>query len=259
MEDDKETDKHEEVEEDDEAELKKHLVIVEDDEIAIDDIPLAIKSPVIVEYKLLKEGIMVHYQFMRADGSSKRYSSMIRILQGIDREYLETLWKLVKTKHDDIRPEDEHEKVLWGDLKVMFEPDIRSEVWRNLQGYTVTVYKLYDHVEYTLKEFDIDIRDKKCAENLAADHLSRLKNPNLEKLTKTEIRDLFPEEKLMTIFDKNNELCVLTESYEDAWPEMRQHKLFDNVTTDHPEDIMASPPPQEKSSRPGFTGHISFV
>ncbi|GJV55252.1 reverse transcriptase domain-containing protein [Tanacetum coccineum] len=144
MEDDKEADEHEEVEVDDEVELKKHLVIVKDDEIAIDAIPLATKPPVIVEYKLLKEGIMIHYQLIRANGSSKRYSSMIRMLQDIDREYLETLWKLVKTKHGDIRPKDEHERVLWGDLKVRFEPDIKSEVWRNLQGYTVTVWKLYD-------------------------------------------------------------------------------------------------------------------
>ncbi|GKD49033.1 hypothetical protein Tco_1278009 [Tanacetum coccineum] len=144
MEDDKETDEHEEVEVDDEAELKKHLVIVKDNEIAIDAIPLAIKPPVIVECKLLKKGIMVQYQLIRAYGSSKRYSSMIRMLQDINREDLETLWKLVKTKHGDTRPEDEHERVLWGDLKVMFDPDIRSEVWRNLQGYTVTVRKLYD-------------------------------------------------------------------------------------------------------------------
>ncbi|GJV97044.1 reverse transcriptase domain-containing protein [Tanacetum coccineum] len=54
-------------------------------------------------------------------------------------------------------------------------------------------------------EFDIEIRDKKGAENLAADHLSRLENPDLGKLTKAEIRDLFPEERLMAISDKNNE------------------------------------------------------
>ncbi|GJR49081.1 hypothetical protein Tco_1317184 [Tanacetum coccineum] len=142
MEDDKETDKVEEVEEveeDDEAELKKHLVIVKDDDIAIDDIPLATKPPVIVEYKLHKEGIMVHYQLIRADGSSKRYTSMIRMLQRIDREDLETLWKLVKTKHGDTRPKDEYERVLWGDLKVMFELNIKSDVWRSLQGYKVTI------------------------------------------------------------------------------------------------------------------------
>ncbi|GJZ47720.1 hypothetical protein Tco_0601552, partial [Tanacetum coccineum] len=43
-------------------------------------------------------------------------------------EDLETLWKLVKTKHGDTRPEDEHERVLWGNLKVMFEPNIKSDV-----------------------------------------------------------------------------------------------------------------------------------
>ncbi|GJS23920.1 reverse transcriptase domain-containing protein [Tanacetum coccineum] len=110
-----------------------------------------------------------------------------------------------------------------------------------------------------LQKFNIEIRDKKGAKNLAADHLSRLKNPDLRKLTRAEIRDLFPEERLMAISDKNDEPCVLTESYEDAWSKKRQHTFFNNVTADHPEDIMASPPPQEKSLRPGFTGHISFA
>ncbi|GJW24000.1 hypothetical protein Tco_0037811 [Tanacetum coccineum] len=43
-------------------------------------------------------------------------------------------------------------------------------------------------------EFDIKIRDKKGAEDLAVDHLSRLENPDLGKLTRAKIRDLFPEE-----------------------------------------------------------------
>ncbi|GJZ58940.1 reverse transcriptase domain-containing protein [Tanacetum coccineum] len=30
--------------------------------------------------------------------------------------------------------EEDYERVLWDDLKVMFEPDINSEVWRSLQG-----------------------------------------------------------------------------------------------------------------------------
>ncbi|GJR70359.1 hypothetical protein Tco_0016424 [Tanacetum coccineum] len=137
LEEDKESDEVEEIEEDDEDALKKYLVIKRDDDIAIDVIPLATRLPVIVDYKLHKEGLMAHFELIRADGTSKRYTSMIRLLQGIDREDLQTLWKLVKTKHGDIRPEDEHERVLWGDLKVMFEPDIKSDVWRNLQGYKI--------------------------------------------------------------------------------------------------------------------------
>ncbi|GJU13664.1 hypothetical protein Tco_1136060, partial [Tanacetum coccineum] len=140
----KKTDEHEEVKVDYEAELKKHMEIVKDDDIAIDAIPLATKPLVIVEYKLIREGIMGHYQLIRADGSFKRYSSMIKMLQGINREDLKTLWKLVKIKHGDTRPEDEHERVLWGDLKVMFKPDIRSDVWKYLQGYKVIVWKLFD-------------------------------------------------------------------------------------------------------------------
>ncbi|GKC69103.1 reverse transcriptase domain-containing protein [Tanacetum coccineum] len=107
--------------------------------------------------------------------------------------------------------------------------------------------------------FDIEIRNKKGAKNLAADHLSRLENPYLGKLTRAKIRDLFLEERLMAISNKNNRPCVLTESYEDAWPEIKQHKFFNNVTAGHSEDTMASPPPQGKFSRLGSTGHISFA
>ncbi|GKB86272.1 putative ribonuclease H-like domain-containing protein [Tanacetum coccineum] len=142
-------DEHVEAEKDDdpeEEEMKKHMEIVQDEEeIAIDAIPLATKPPMIVEYKIVKEGQKGFYHLIRADGSSKRYSSMIRMLQGIDREDLETLWKLVKEKHGINRPVDEYERVLWGDMKVMFEPDIKSEVWRSLQGYKVTVWKLFDN------------------------------------------------------------------------------------------------------------------
>ncbi|GJU05916.1 hypothetical protein Tco_1122346 [Tanacetum coccineum] len=95
-----------------EAEMKKHMEIVPDDEVAIDAIPLATKP-------------------------------LIIMLQSIDREDLETLWKLVKAKHGLTRPEEGYERVLWGDLKVMFKPDVESEVWRNLQGHKVTVWKLF--------------------------------------------------------------------------------------------------------------------
>ncbi|GKA86041.1 putative nucleotidyltransferase, ribonuclease H [Tanacetum coccineum] len=53
--------------------------------------------------------------------------------------------------------------------------------------------------------YPTNIHDKKGAENLVADHLSRLENPDLGKLTRAEIRDLFTEESLMAISDKNNE------------------------------------------------------
>nr|GEW98182.1 reverse transcriptase domain-containing protein [Tanacetum cinerariifolium] len=45
-----------------------------------------------------------------------------------------------------------------------------------------------------LQEFDVIIRDKKGAENLAADHLSRLENPHQSDSEKKEITETFPLE-----------------------------------------------------------------
>ncbi|GJW51228.1 reverse transcriptase domain-containing protein [Tanacetum coccineum] len=47
-----------------------------------------------------------------------------------------------------------------------------------------------------LQEFDVIIRDKKGAENLAADHLSRLENPHQSDPEKKEITETFPLETL---------------------------------------------------------------
>ncbi|GKA34109.1 hypothetical protein Tco_0720538 [Tanacetum coccineum] len=65
-------DENVEAEVDDEAEMKKHMEIVPDDEVAIDAIPLATKSPIIVDWKIIKEGKMGYFQIIRADGSSRR-------------------------------------------------------------------------------------------------------------------------------------------------------------------------------------------
>ncbi|GKC23590.1 reverse transcriptase domain-containing protein, partial [Tanacetum coccineum] len=55
-----------------------------------------------------------------------------------------------------------------------------------------------------LQEFDVIIRDKKGAENLAADHLSRLENPHQSDLEKKEITKTFPLETLgMVTFHGN--------------------------------------------------------
>ncbi|GJY31087.1 reverse transcriptase domain-containing protein [Tanacetum coccineum] len=50
-----------------------------------------------------------------------------------------------------------------------------------------------------LQGFDIEIKDKKGAENLAADHLSRLQNPDLGTFTEEEITDEFSDEHLMIL------------------------------------------------------------
>ncbi|GJU01650.1 hypothetical protein Tco_1111988 [Tanacetum coccineum] len=68
-----------------------------------------------------------------------------QLIKEFDKEDLENLWKLVKTKHRYTRPEEAYERVLWGDLKVMFEADVEDNIWRNLQGTkNYCLWKLYD-------------------------------------------------------------------------------------------------------------------
>ncbi|GJR53302.1 hypothetical protein Tco_1403823 [Tanacetum coccineum] len=119
-------------------------IVPDVEEVAVDAITLANKPPSIVDYKIIKEGMISNYQIIRADGGSKRYSAFIRMLRSFDREDLETLWKLVKAKHGYTRLEEGYERVPWGDLKTMFEHHVEDLVWRNLQGNKVLVWKLFD-------------------------------------------------------------------------------------------------------------------
>ncbi|GJV04236.1 hypothetical protein Tco_1337805 [Tanacetum coccineum] len=52
-------------------------------------------------------------------------------------------FQLIRADGSLKRPEEAYERVLWGDLKVMFEPDIESEVWRSLEGHNVALWKLF--------------------------------------------------------------------------------------------------------------------
>ncbi|GJY82355.1 reverse transcriptase domain-containing protein [Tanacetum coccineum] len=56
-----------------------------------------------------------------------------------------------------------------------------------------------------LQGFNIEIKDKKGAENLVVDHLLRLENLNIGELAKEEIKDKFPDEHLMILKAKLND------------------------------------------------------
>ncbi|GJX46472.1 hypothetical protein Tco_0271662 [Tanacetum coccineum] len=71
------------------------------------------------------------------EGSEKR-------VEDSTKEDLETLWKLVKAKHGSTRLEESYERVLWGYLMIMLEPDVESPVWRTLQNEKVLIWKLFD-------------------------------------------------------------------------------------------------------------------
>ncbi|GKB94078.1 hypothetical protein Tco_0980215 [Tanacetum coccineum] len=84
-----------------------------------------------------KEGKKNYYQIIKADGSSKMYLVFSHMLKSFDKEDLETLWKLIKSKYGSTRPVKDLDLILWGDLKTMFEPHVEDRVWKNQQDYRV--------------------------------------------------------------------------------------------------------------------------
>ncbi|GJV67322.1 reverse transcriptase domain-containing protein [Tanacetum coccineum] len=79
-----------------------------------------------------------------------------------------------------------------------------------------------------LQEFDIEIKNKIGAENVAVDHLSRLENLNLEELRDEDIDDNFPDETLMNV-SSNDEDKIPCLSRRDEIPQnnIQVSEIFD--------------------------------
>ncbi|GJT77962.1 hypothetical protein Tco_1044687 [Tanacetum coccineum] len=119
-------------------------VILDEEEVAIDVVPLATKSPSIVDWKIHKEGKKSYYQIVRADGKSQMYRVFSQMLKSFTKEDLEDLYRLVKAKYGSTRPVEDLDFVLWNDLKTMFEPHVEDEIWKLQQRYKVLSWKLFD-------------------------------------------------------------------------------------------------------------------
>ncbi|GJW98336.1 hypothetical protein Tco_0180144 [Tanacetum coccineum] len=119
VEDDKET-----------TELKQRMEIIPDEEeVAIDAIPLASKSPSIVGWKIQKR-MKKYLSIMRSVGKSLyMYMIFSYMHKSFDREDLENLYKLVKSKYESTRPVEDLDLLLWGDLKTMFEPHVEDKIY----------------------------------------------------------------------------------------------------------------------------------
>ncbi|GJY46948.1 hypothetical protein Tco_0436011 [Tanacetum coccineum] len=105
--------KHKVDEDKDTTELQSLMkVIPYEEEVAIDAVPLAIKSPSIVGWKIYKEGKKIYYQIMRADGKSQMYRIFSHMLKSFSREDLKDLYKLVKSKYESTRPVEDLDLLL---------------------------------------------------------------------------------------------------------------------------------------------------
>ncbi|GJY10324.1 reverse transcriptase domain-containing protein [Tanacetum coccineum] len=76
------------------------------------------------------------------------------------------------------------------------------------------------------QQFDVVIRDKKGAENLAADHLSRLENPHQSELEKKEITETFPLETLGMVTFRGDNMPMFADFAKQPCGEFRDKELI---------------------------------
>nr|GEW38472.1 uncharacterized mitochondrial protein AtMg00810-like [Tanacetum cinerariifolium] len=110
------------------AELKQLMETIPAEEVAIDAIPLAVKSQRIVDWKIHKEGKKSYYQIVRANRKSQMYMIFSKMLKFFDRKDLEDFYKLVKARYGSTRPVDNMDYLLWSDMKTMFKPHVEDEL-----------------------------------------------------------------------------------------------------------------------------------
>ncbi|GJV75994.1 putative ribonuclease H-like domain-containing protein [Tanacetum coccineum] len=101
--------------------------IMYEEEVTIDAIPLAVKSPSIIGWKIHKKGRKSYYQIIRPDGKSQMYM-ISHMLKSFNREDLEDLYKLVKAKYKSTRSVEDLDLLLWGDLKTIFKPHEEDKI-----------------------------------------------------------------------------------------------------------------------------------
>ncbi|GJY05000.1 hypothetical protein Tco_0370940 [Tanacetum coccineum] len=158
------------------------LHIPNKEEVAIDVVPLAIKSPSIVGWKIHKEGKKNYYQIMRADRKSQMYRIFSHMLKSFSLEDLEDLYKLVKVKYESTRPVEDLDLLLWRDLKTMFEPhveDIDATCVHLLAGrkeispYTIHNYRYakQEASEYQVKGRIVGIKSLLNAASVTVAHI----------------------------------------------------------------------------------------
>ncbi|GJT31111.1 hypothetical protein Tco_0911386 [Tanacetum coccineum] len=122
--------------------LMEHVEVISDSEEVINVTPFPVKS-LIVSWKSYCKNDVGYYEIYRADESYKTYRVFWEMIEDFDREDLLVLYRLFNEKYASTRPGFDN-LLLWGDIKVMFDPEEDDEVWKNHNSQEFIEWKLYD-------------------------------------------------------------------------------------------------------------------
>nr|GEV13592.1 putative ribonuclease H-like domain-containing protein [Tanacetum cinerariifolium] len=90
------------------------------------------------------------------DCSRKQFKESRKLLKNFNREDLEILWSIVKTRFEKVLPVDDMDSFLMHTLKTMFEHHVKDNVWKNQQGL----------VKYVSSDFQSPISDHRQQKGL---------------------------------------------------------------------------------------------
>ncbi|GJT64397.1 hypothetical protein Tco_1015877 [Tanacetum coccineum] len=84
-------------------------------------------------------------QITRADETSSFHGDFQALLRRLDREDLFQLYSLVQERYKH-RSIEGHDLDLWGDLKMMFDPNEEDNIWLNQHYWELLRWKLHEYI-----------------------------------------------------------------------------------------------------------------
>ncbi|GJX67793.1 hypothetical protein Tco_0303520 [Tanacetum coccineum] len=115
---------------------------------AMNPTPLTTKSDSVVNWKIFQQGQRSIYQIIRANGADTVYMSFGAMVKDFTREDLIELYRLVMQKYGTNRPEDAYDRVLWSDLRTMFDPPLNEDaIWSLPLQQKMVSWRYYDKCE----------------------------------------------------------------------------------------------------------------
>ncbi|GJX91087.1 hypothetical protein Tco_0344413 [Tanacetum coccineum] len=92
----------------------------------------------------IKERDSEVYKITRANGSTSFHGDIQAFIRRLDRQDLRQLYSLVQERFKD-HPLEGHDLDLWGDLRMMFDPNEEDDIWLNQQNWQLLGWKLHEY------------------------------------------------------------------------------------------------------------------
>ncbi|GJX58237.1 hypothetical protein Tco_0289627 [Tanacetum coccineum] len=138
----------------DDDEIKLSLVIAPDEDKEV-DYEVLDRKYLIIERKFefltnkpqhdeSKELEELHVNVViRSNGLRRYFNTLLGVLSVFDREDLNAIYQLVMNRYSNDIPEG-FDRILWGDLMIMFGQDGTDEFWNTQQDWKVVCWKLHN-------------------------------------------------------------------------------------------------------------------